>query len=510
MKSDVSFQLESAAWPAFVVEGGGTIRYANQAAVAFFGPKLEGEGLSLSALWAEHKETAEQFLAHWERAPATVTPIKYHGKGGTVAIFSTYICTLRDGQKRYVFQLIKAPGDADAGGTSSLASLGVAEGKNSTPDTAVFHKQKLDCALQLTRTVALDYNNVLTGILGHTSLILAKMEPSHPWRASLLEVEKAAEKAAEITHHLATFSRQEKEERAHAAGNLNSALRRVVEGFQKSRPGGIEWTLQFESHLYSVKFDEAKVQQAFVKIMENAIEALPASGRITVTTRNLDISEPTQDRTAQLTSGPYVSIDIADDGRGIDAESLPRVFEPFFTTKQGHRGLGLAWVYGIITNHRGGVAVSSEPGHGTSVRVYLPASKRLVAETALLQAEAGGRQTILMVDDEDLLLTMGQTILSAFGYQVLTANSGAKALDLVASTLQPIDLVITDLVMPQMSGRELIEQLQLRLPGVPILCTTGFVRPGAAAEDESYLAKPFTSQDLLRSVKRLLDSVKPD
>jgi two-component system, cell cycle sensor histidine kinase and response regulator CckA len=507
MKSDVSFQLESAAWPALVVEAGGTIRYANQAAVAFFGPKLEGDGLSLSALWADQKETAEQFLAHWERAPAIVMPIKYHGKGGTVATFATYICSARDVQKRYIFQLMSPGSELDSSGNAVTT---VEAGKGNSQDIAVFHKQKLDCALQLTRTVALDYNNVLTGILGHTSLILAKMEPAHPWRGSLLEVEKAAEKAAEITHHLATFSRQEKEDREHASGSLNSTLRRVVEGFQKTKPASIQWSMQLEHRLYSAKFDEAKVQQAFVRIVENAVEAITESGRITIATRNLDISEPTQDRTAQLTPGAYVCVDIADDGGGIGAESLPRVFEPFFTTKQGHRGLGLAWVYGIITNHRGGVAVSSEARQGTSVRVYLPASKKVIAETALLNAEAGGKQTILMVDDEDLLLTMGKTILSAFGYQVLTANSGAKALDLIAQAKSPIDLVITDLVMPQMSGRELIEQLQLRLPGVPILRSTGFVRPGAESGDESYLPKPFTSQELLRRVRRLLTSVEQE
>src|SRR5882672_552965 len=199
MKFDISFQLETAAWPAFVVEAGGTIRHANQAAISFFGPKLEGEGLSLSALWAEQRETAEQFLARWERSAAAIIPIKYHGKGGSVAAFATYICSAREVQKRYIFQLLKEQ-PVRSGASNDLSALGVAEGKPASSDTGVFHKQKLDCALQLTRSVALDFNNVLTGILGHTSLVLAKMELDHPWRASLLEVEKAAEKAAEITH----------------------------------------------------------------------------------------------------------------------------------------------------------------------------------------------------------------------------------------------------------------------------------------------------------------------
>jgi CheY-like chemotaxis protein len=254
-----------------------------------------------------------------------------------------------------------------------------------------------------------------------------------------------------------------------------------------------------------VKFDEAKVQQAIVKIVENAVEALgERGGRVALACRNLDITEPTRDRTARLPAGTYVSIEITDDGKGIDAEALPRIFEPFFSTKHGHRGLGLAWVYGIITNHRGGVAVSSEPQRGTSVRLYLPSSQRIVTDTALLSSMTGRRRTVLIVDDEELLLTMGQTVLSSFGFEVLMANSGESALEAIDHSKLPIDLIITDLVMPKMSGRELIEQIQLRLPDVPILRTSGYVRAPGEEEQDTYLQKPFTSQMLLRRVKSLL------
>lgn len=506
MKSDLTFQLENAAWPAFVVEAGGTIRYANQAAVDFFGPKLEGESLSLSALWADSAESAEQFLARWERSPSATMPLRYHGKGGTIATFDTLISSAREVQKRYIFQLLrKSSGFSSiADQSSDLGRLGAEETKPSGTDTISVQKQRLDCALQLTRSVALDFNNALTGILGHASLVLARMELNHPWRTSLLEIERAVERAAEITHQLAAFSRQEKETQEHASGNLNSVMRRVVGSFQKAKPGGIQWQMQLQNHLYSVKFDETKVQQALLRIVENAVEAVGEVGTITITSRNLEITQPTHDLTAQLTPGLYVCIEINDDGKGIEPEFLPHIFEPFFSTKPGHRGLGLAWVYGIITNHRGGVAISSQPRVGTSARIYLPASKKIVTETSLITPEAGGRQTILMVDDEDLLLTMGQTVLSSFGYKVLTASSGAKALEIIGKAATPIDLVITDLVMPQMSGLELREQLQLHLPGVPILCTSGFVRPASSDESELYLAKPFTCQQLLRSVRDLL------
>jgi signal transduction histidine kinase/ActR/RegA family two-component response regulator len=504
MKSDASFQLDGAAWPAFVVEAGGTLRQANQAAIDFFGPKLEGEGLSLSALWAGEAETAEQFLARWERSATSVIPLRFHGKGGAVVTFATYVCAVRDTQKRYIFQLLRAQ-DIGSAPLNDLTKIGIPEARSSGGDTVFFQKQKLDCALQLTRTVALDFNNVLTGILGHASLILTQMEMSAPFRPSLLEIEKAAEKAAEIAQHLAAFSRPEKETAGHTSGNLNSVIRRVVETFQKAKPSGIRWELQLQDHLYSVKFDEAKVQQAIVKIVENAVEALgERGGRVALACRNLDITEPTRDRTARLPAGTYVSIEITDDGKGIDAEALPRIFEPFFSTKHGHRGLGLAWVYGIITNHRGGVAVSSEPQRGTSVRLYLPSSQRIVTDTALLSSMTGRRRTVLIVDDEELLLTMGQTVLSSFGFEVLMANSGESALEAIDHSKLPIDLIITDLVMPKMSGRELIEQIQLRLPDVPILRTSGYVRAPGEEEQDTYLQKPFTSQMLLRRVKSLL------
>jgi len=374
-------------------------------------------------------------------------------------------------------------------------------------DVGLALKQKLDCALQLARTVALDFNNALTSILGHTSLILSKMEPNHPWRESLLEVEKSAAKAAEIANDLGTFSRQEKETRTQTAGNLNPLLQRSVEFFQQnSGAQPVTWTLQLDRKLFAARFDEAKMQQAFMKIMENSLQAVREQGRITVQTRNIELAEPTQDRNVQLVAGAYVCVEINDNGCGIEPEVLPRVFEPFFTTKLGgsHRGLGLAWVYGIVTNHGGGVAISSQPGTSTSVRVYLPAEKRVVHDEGAISDDLSGSQAILIVDDEDLLLTMGKTILSSYGYRVLTANSGEKALEIVSNKETPVDLVITDLVMPSMGGRELVEHIRKLVPTMPIICTSGYVWPAGQENGGAYLQKPFTSQELLLRVKQAL------
>ena len=489
--------MENAGWPALLVDDAGAICGANPAATRLFGAVLAGESPRLSAIWSpQNSIAADQFPSQWERsAPATV-PLKFQAKGGNTVVYLTSICAFaKDGQKYLVFQLLRegsaaTPEVKPPGGEASLAL-----------------KQKLDCALQLARTVALDFNNALTSILGHTSLVLSKMEPNHPWHDSLIEVEKSASKAAEIANDLGTFSRQEKETRAQTAGNLNLLLQRTVQFFQQNAGAEpVAWTLQLDRKLFTAKFDEAKMQQAFMKIIENALQALGERGRVTVQTRNFELVEPTQDRNAQLAAGNYVCVEISDDGCGIEPDVLPRVFEPFFTTKRraDHRGLGLAWVYGIVTNHGGGVAISSEPGVGTSVRVYLPAEKRIVRDHEVSSDDLSGNQTILMVDDEELLLTMGKTILSAYGYSVLTANGGQKALEVLSHKDSSVDLVITDLVMPAMSGRELVERIRQLLPDTRIICTSGYVGPVSQEDDGTYLQKPFTSQELLLKVKQAL------
>src|SRR5271154_3903781 len=368
-------------------------------------------------------------------------------------------------------------------------------------------KQKLDCALQLARTVSLDFNNALTSVLGHASLLLSKAEAGHPWRHSLLEVEKSAARAAETANELAVFSRQEKETRRLPPVNLNVVTNRCVDFFRNTHGAKITWKVQPERDLFGARFDEAKAQQALTKILENAVEAvgLEGQGQITVITRNVDLTEPTQDRNVKLTAGTYVCAEIADNGKGIDLEILPRIFEPFFTTKRPpHRGLGLALAYGIVTNHGGGVAVSSQPGTGASVRIYLPAEKELVRDNSSGDENLHGTETILVVDDEELILTMGETILADYGYRVLTAGSGQKAMAILSREDTKVDLIVTDLVMPVMSGRELVERVRQLRPETKILCMSGYVMPSDRQTGTAYLQKPFTSRELLAKVRQAL------
>lgn len=504
MKPEVVFGLEGAAWPALLVDAGGLVLLSNTAAQQLLGIPPDCDSVQLDSFWAtENNRTAADFLTLWESSPVSFTDLKFWVADGTTQSYSTAIALLaNEASKWFVLQLLPpVEKPAAAPQPSPVAEI------KPTPTGDVALKQKLECVLQLARTVSLDFNNALTGVLAHTSLLLGKAPPEHPWRRSLLEVEKSAARAAEIAGELAVFSRQEKEARRAPPCNLNTVVGRCVDFFRSAHGARFDWRMTQERSLFEARLDEAKVQQALTKVLENAVEsfAANASGTISVETRNMELTQPTQDRNVRLAAGDYVCVEVSDAGAGIEAESLPRIFEPFFTTKKPpHRGLGLAMIYGIITNHGGGVAISSQAGKGTSVRVYLPAEKTFVREASGTDLGLRGSGTVLMVDDEELLLTMAETILSEFGYQVLTASSGQKALAILAQPETKVDLVVTDLVMPGMGGRELIERIRQIDPTLPVMCTSGYVMPEDKKTGGGYLQKPFTSTDLLLKVKAAL------
>jgi CheY-like chemotaxis protein len=525
MKPDVVFGLEGAAWPALLLDTSCHVVRANSAATRIFGAAVSAATPKLSAVWpAENGLPPEQFFTRWQQSPAQTVDLKFRTAAGETVIFTAAICMFgSEGRNWFVLQLlphvdplpaqsqpppVPAPAPASAAPSSPPPVLPTATKPAATTETGgILLKQKLDCALQLARTVSLDFNNALTIVLGHTSLLLGKAEAGHPWRQSLLEVEKSAARAAEIANELAVFSRQEKETRKTPPGNLNLVMNLCVDFFRGAQGAKIAWKVQPERELFGSRFDEAKVQQALTKVLENAVEAVAAggNGQISVQTRNVDLTEATQDRNVRLAAGAYVCVEIGDNGIGIDPEILPRIFEPFFSTKGGvHRGLGLALVYGIVSNHGGGVAVSSQLGAGASVRIYLPAEKELFRDGPGGDEDLHGTASILVVDDEGLILTMAEMILTEYGYRVMTAGSGQKALALLSREETKVDLIITDLVMPGMSGRELVERVRQLLPETKILCMSGYVMASDLQAGIAYLQKPFTSRGLLAKAKQLL------
>ena len=506
LKMEEEFVLQNAEWPALLVHRSGKVLRANRAAVRAFGASIGREEAQLGTIWSPfNRDSCQQFLNL--PPPSEPTALKFLLKSGLPGDYGGQLCITEE-EDVLLLQLLKSALPAPESAAEPKPAAEAAAAAEAAPggtETSLAHKQKLDCALQLARSVALDFNNALTSILGHVSLLLSKTDSGNPWRSSLVEIEKSASKAAEIANDLAAFSRQEKDARVQVAGNLNTLVERTVEMFQGTMRSTIAVSRQLERKLFTANFDEAKMLQALVKVFENAVEAIQGTGKINVQTRNLELTEATQDRTAKLNAGNYVCVEVSDTGSGIADEVMPHIFEPFFSTKGArHRGLGLAWVYGIATNHGGGVAVSSQPDIGTTVRLYLPANRKIVRDAPAADGDLSGAQTILFVDDEDLLLTMGRMVLSSSGYTVLTANSGQKALELFTHSKKKIDLVITDLVMPNMSGRELSEHILRLQPDARIIWSSGYVRSANAQEEERYLQKPFTTQDLLRKVKQVL------
>src|SRR5881394_753846 len=299
MKLDIGFGLDNAPWPAFVVDSSCNIRHANEASVNTFGAVMDGEPALLSSIWSQEMDlTPEQFLAKIERSSSPMMQLKFRVKGGETARFNSYVCSLHhDGQKYFLFQVMRDASVLGGSGDMVYDSAEAVQRKFESGDTVLrtgafsfeasaAQRQKLECALQLARTVSLDFNNALTSILGHTSLVLSKVEPNHPWRHSLMAVERAAQKAAEIAQDLAAFSRHEKDAHAQTPGNLNTVLSRAVESFQQPGSPRIIWTFHLEKRLFTANFDEAKMQQAFTKILENSVEAIGPEGRISVRSHN--------------------------------------------------------------------------------------------------------------------------------------------------------------------------------------------------------------------------------
>lgn len=519
-KADVKttdFPLEAAAWPVLVVTTLGEISQANAFACAVFGGADGLPPKRLVGLWTfDNGCSAEQFLRQIETSSTATFPLKLQtAKEGLVSFLVHIAPWQHEGRRDFIFQVHARPAARPTPAETPATAPAPASAPTEAPPPPAIEahtltlQQKLVCALQLTRTVAMDFNNALTSIMGHTTHVLSQMPTDNPWRGSLQQIEKAAERATQVSFDLSAFSREEREAQPDTSGNLNKLLRKLVDQRKASTASPVNWRVNLENRLFSTPFSEQKLAQALDKILDNAIEALGPEGTVSVSTQNRRLDELTEDGRVTLQPGTYVCVEINDTGPGIAPDVLPQAMEPFFTTKRGHRGLGLAWAYGIITNHGGSLALTSPAGQGTTVRIYLPAHGKTLEEGALADEDLRGDQTVLIVDDEELLLTMSEMVLTSFGYRVLTAANGRAALDIIERTDSNVDLVVTDLVMPHMDGHQLIQHLQNVAPGLRVICTSGNFRPSNRELGVTYMQKPFTSQDLLRVVKEAFQKPAP-
>ncbi len=374
--------------------------------------------------------------------------------------------------------------------------------------------QKMDAIGQLAGGVAHDFNNLLTAILGYCNLLLEETPLGSPQRPDLEEIRSAGERAAALTRQLLAFSRRQMLQPRivdvnELIGQLEKLLRRLISE-------DVELVTRLADDLRPVKVDPASFEQILINLVVNARDAMPGGGRLTIETANVELGRSAGGAEVAVTPGPYVSITLIDTGRGMDAATRARVFEPFFTTKEQGRGtgLGLATVYGLVKQSGGYIFVESEPSQGTVFRVYLPpaeaSASTAVEEDRLTVQQNRGTETVLLVEDEDAVRALAREVLRRHGYAVLEARHGVDALTVVEAHADTIDLMVTDVVMPHMSGRDLAERLGAVRPAMKVLFMSGYTDHAAVHRDltpgTAFLQKPFTPDLLARTVRQVLDA----
>jgi PAS domain S-box-containing protein len=376
--------------------------------------------------------------------------------------------------------------------------------------------QKMEGIGRLAGGVAHDFNNLLTVMLGFTAQAKATLRDDDPARLDLDEVEHACNRAASLTRQLLAFARRQVIDPR--AIDLNVTTHSMDKMLRRLIGEDIELATVPGDGLWTVWADSGQVQQVLVNLVVNARDAMPKGGRLTVETRNVTLDAEYAARHAGVVPGDYVMLAVSDTGHGMSPEVAAHVFEPFFTARPSGTGtgLGLATCYGIVKQAGGSIWVYSEPDHGTTFKLYLPRVKR-VADTAPANEPehvGGGVERILLVEDEDSVRTIAARTLRDAGYTVLEASNGEEALLVAADRLDSIDLVVTDVVMPQMGGRDLAERLLALRPDLKILFTSGYTEDGIVTRGVldrgvSFLPKPYDRSSLTRRVRSVLDGTAP-
>jgi CheY-like chemotaxis protein len=369
---------------------------------------------------------------------------------------------------------------------------------------------------QLAGGVAHDFNNLLTIIAGHTELLLARYDEPSDLHHALSDVRDAGMRAAGLTRQLLAFSRRAVLEPK--VLDLNALVQDTQRMLRRIVPEDVEMVTRLAPRLRRVSVDQSQISQVLINLVVNARDAITHAGRIEIETADCDL-RPGPHLHPDARPGRSVMLTVRDNGAGMTPEVLNRVFEPFFTTKHtgAGTGLGLSMVYGIVRQSGGHVEVSSEPGVGSEFRVVLPAAERSFAEPAAAPARAAdeslaGDETLLVVEDEESVRRLAVLALREHGYRVLEAGNGAEALRTLGTYEGDIDLVVTDVVMPVMGGRQLVEALKPLRPDARVLYVSGYtddavIRHGVQRADVSFLQKPYTPSDLAEKVRRVLDGL---
>ncbi|MFH1036257.1 MAG: PAS domain S-box protein [Pseudomonadota bacterium] len=392
-----------------------------------------------------------------------------------------------------------------------------AEADRARLESQLRQSQKMEAIGTLAGGIAHDFNNILGAILGFAELAREDALAGETKPQDIAHIIQAAERARDLVQHILTFSRKMEPQRRPM--DINQEVRRAMDLLQSTLPKMISMDLRLAPDLRRVNADPGQMSQVVMNLAANAFHAMPEGGRLTIITANLPLDQRTCPTCGKTFSGDWVMLSVTDTGQGIAPENLPRIFDPFFTTKEVGQGtgLGLSTVHGIITGHDGHIECMSTPGQGATFRLYLPA---LAIASPLIEAEGqpleapDGQGTILLVDDEEALLVMGQRLLGSAGYRVLTAHSGEEALATYRQAGQEIALVIMDLGMPGIGGHKALKEILAHDPLARIVIASGYaaqeqVKAALQAGAAGYVAKPYHRAALLSAIKAVLDDAGP-
>ena len=380
-------------------------------------------------------------------------------------------------------------------------------------EAQMIQAQKIESVGRLAGSIAHDFNNMLGVIFGCVELALKEIGPEDPLRGRVAEIQSAAQSAAELTRQLLTFARRQPANPK--VISLNDSVAATLKLFKRLIGENIEVIWRPGADLWPVKIDPGQVEQILANLCVNARDAISGAGRVVIESANVKLEAGAGRLPDGAAPGEYVRFSVQDSGCGIDSETLKHIFEPFFTTKGAGKGtgLGLSTVYGIVKQNGGHIAVTSEPNRGTTFEILLPRHSAGVEKSRAAAAvpAAPGQETLLLVEDEPRLVNLIRLMLESLGYKVFSAVSPGEAIRLADQHAGQVDLLMTDLVMPEMNGRDLSAEIRKRHPGMKVLFTSGYSEEllaagGPPAKDIRFIQKPYSINDLAAKVREALDS----